>query len=631
VNRSRRLAGLLALWVVALLGLAPAAFGDEPLPVVAVDVAAYPDVRLVVAVPPQLGDQSLRAPTMTVIEGGTSRPVTVEVLPPEQLEVALVIDTSGSMSGAPLAAAKVAAEAFLAELPPTVPVSVIGFGATPTLVGPRSTDRSAQRAAVNRLTAGGGTAMYDALRMALTQMAGSGTRHIAVLLTDGGDTASTSSLDATAADLAAAKVPLFAVELATSESSPAALARLTQASGGRVMPAAAPGALSGAFNDVVKQLVRQYALTYRSQANGGTDIEVAAEARGVKATGRVRLELPAAPVVAPARAAATTVPVSAAPAATASSEPAVGDWALVVGAGLLGMVFLGGLLAVTMSRTPRVRSLAAPRRTLDTMRLGDRMEALGTSLLRHPGGLAAVGKALELASVDLRPGELVVGTLTVSLLVLAGGWFLLAPVVGVVLAVLVPVGVRGGLRLLAARRRRRFADQLAETLQILAGSLRAGHGLAQGIDTVAREAESPTAEEFRRLTIEARLGRDFVEALGSLADRVGSEDFLWVVQAIQIQREVGGDLAEILDTVAGTVRDRNRIRLQVSALSAEGRMSAWVLMILPFGLGAIMSMTNRSYMTPLVSSGTGLRLLTVGAVLLTVGGLWLRRIVKPTF
>ncbi|MFN2506594.1 MAG: type II secretion system F family protein [Acidimicrobiales bacterium] len=115
------------------------------------------------------------------------------------------------------------------------------------------------------------------------------------------------------------------------------------------------------------------------------------------------------------------------------------------------------------------------------------------------------------------------------------------------------------------------------------------------MDTVTREAEPPTAEEFKRLTIETRLGRDFVEALQSLADRVGSEDFQWVVQAVQIQREVGGDLAAILDSVAGTVRDRTRIRRQVSALSAEGRMSAWVLMILPFGLGGMMALTSKEY------------------------------------
>ena len=116
-----------------------------------------------------------------------------------------------------------------------------------------------------------------------------------------------------------------------------------------------------------------------------------------------------------------------------------------------------------------------------------------------------------------------------------------------------------------------------------------------------------------------------------MADRVGSEDFRWVVQAVEIQREVGGDLAAILDTVADTVRDRTRIRLQVSALSAEGRMSAWVLMVLPFGLGAMMAVTNRELHQPAVHDRDGLQLLAVAAVLLAVGGLWLRQIVKPIF
>ena len=218
-----------------------------------------------------------------------------------------------------------------------------------------------------------------------------------------------------------------------------------------------------------------------------------------------------------------------------------------------------------------------------------------------------------------------------TVVVLGLGAFLFTPIVGLVLAVMVPLAAVTALRFLATRRRKRFSDQMADTLQILAGSLRAGHGLAQAIDTVTREAESPTAEEFKRLTIETRLGRDFVEALQSVADRVGGEDFQWVVQAVQIQREVGGDLAAILDSVAGTVRDRTRIRRQVSALSAEGRMSAWVLMILPFGLAGMMALTSKEYLSPLFGTGTGLRLLAVGAVLLTVGGLWLRKIVKPIF
>jgi tight adherence protein B len=200
-----------------------------------------------------------------------------------------------------------------------------------------------------------------------------------------------------------------------------------------------------------------------------------------------------------------------------------------------------------------------------------------------------------------------------------------------VAALVVPVAARVVVEQLARRRRARFGDQLADTLQMLAGSLRAGHSLAQAIDTLARESESPTAEEFRRVTVETRLGRDFVESLSALRARIGNEDFEWVVEAVEIQREVGGDLAEILDKVTGTIRDRTRIRRQVTALSAEGRLSAAVLMALPFGLAGVMAVTNRSYLSPLFGTGLGLAFLAAGAVLLAVGGVWLRRIVKPIF
>jgi len=242
-----------------------------------------------------------------------------------------------------------------------------------------------------------------------------------------------------------------------------------------------------------------------------------------------------------------------------------------------------------------------------------------------------INEALELAGIDVRAGELLVAVAVVAVTALAAGTLLLDPIMGLLLAILVPVITRVAISHLAARRRKKFSAQVGETLQILAGSLRAGHGLAEGIETVAREAESPSAEEFRRLTIEARLGRDFVEALAALADRAGSKDLQWVAQAVEIQRDVGGDLAEILDTVATTIRDRTRIRLQVSALSAEGRMSAWVLMSLPFGLGAIMAVTNPTYLSPMFKTSTGLTMLGFGAALLTVGGLWLRRMVKPIF
>jgi tight adherence protein B len=629
MNRGRRLAAATVVGAVAVLGLlvpAPVArAADEPL-AVSGDVTGYPDVRLVVAAPGQAGDEVLTASAFTVREANRVVPVAVEALPAEQLQVALVLDTSGSMSGAPLGAAKAAALSFLSQIPDTVPVSVVGFGARPTVVHPLSSNRSAQRTAISGLNAGGPTALYDALRAGLAQLpAAAGSRRVVVLLSDGGDTSSADALEPTVGALVAAKVPVFAVELRTVESNPAALDRLASATGGQVVAAGDPAALVGAFDAVARQIVRQYALTYRSEARGATDVEVSLAAGAVRATGRARLDLPAPAGTVTARPA----PAVATGEVTAPDRP--GSWAYALGVGLVGAGLLVLLLVFSTQWAPRARGLVSRRRSLGLSDAADRALSLSESMLRSPGITGRMVRVLEAAGLDIRVGEVLLGMAATCVVVFAAGWVLVSPLVGLVLALIVPALVRVVVGQLATRRRARFGDQLADTLQMLAGSLRAGHSLAQSIDTVARESESPTAEEFRRLTVETRLGRDFVEALAALRDRVGNEDFEWIVQAVEIQREVGGDLAEILDTVTGTIRDRTKVRRQVAALSAEGRLSAIVLVALPLGLGAILAVTNPGYLSPLVKSGTGLAALGVGAALLAVGGAWLRRIVKPIF
>ena len=628
----RRLGAALAIAGIAvLLPMSPAAGADEPLTVVSTDVTSYPDVRVVIAAPGVPGDQLLTDAAFQVTEGGQPRPVSrVEVLPADHLEVALALDTSGSMAGAPLAAAKAAARSFLGQLPAAVPVSVVGFGASPTVVSARSTDRNAQATAVSGLVARGQTGLYDALGLALAQLppAGPGIRRVIVLLTDGGDTSSTRTLETTASALVDAGVALFAVELRTNESNPEALSRLTAGSG-RVASASDPAALAGAFDAVARQLVRQYSVTYRSEAHGVAEIDIVLEAQGVRASARPRLELPPAP-------ASDTQPAG--DVAAGGGSPAgtpLGGWAVVLGGGLCGaamLLLLLGSLGSLGSRAPRARGLATTRtRTIGLSGVTERAEVFGETVLRRRGGVASVSGALDGAGLDIRPGELFVAVAAADLLLVALASVLIGPLAGVLLFLMVPMVARLGIDVLARRRRKKFTDQLAETLQILAGTLRVGHGLSQGIDTVAREAESPTAEEIRRVAVEIRLGRDLVDALSSLSDRMQSEDFRWVVQAIEIQRDVGGDLAEVLDSVASTIRDRTRIRRQVAALSAEGRMSAWVLMILPFGLAAVMAVTNKAYLSPLFAGAKGLKLIAVGAALLVVGGLWLRRIVKPIF
>jgi tight adherence protein B len=246
----------------------------------------------------------------------------------------------------------------------------------------------------------------------------------------------------------------------------------------------------------------------------------------------------------------------------------------------------------------------------------------------YRGGLNA---ALERAGINLRPGEFVV---LVGCAAITGGavgrilhgWF-----VALVLTLVTVIASRLLVSFLAGRRQARFADQLGETLQLLSGSLRAGYSLMQAIDAVAREAPSPSAEEFSRLVVETRLGRETPEALGAMADRMQSDDFTWVIQAIEIHREVGGDLAEVLDRVGDTIRAREQIARQIKSLSAEGRLSAKILIGLPFVVMAGFSILNPGYLAELLGSGTGRFMLGVAAGFLAIGAVWINRLVKIEF
>ncbi|MCZ2824699.1 MULTISPECIES: type II secretion system F family protein [unclassified Modestobacter] len=252
-------------------------------------------------------------------------------------------------------------------------------------------------------------------------------------------------------------------------------------------------------------------------------------------------------------------------------------------------------------------------------------------VLERRGRAAAGTAALERAGIAtaLPDFVLLVGVATLGLGVT--GALLGGPVLGVLAALAGPLGARLLLKVRAARRRAAFADQLDDSLQLMASSLRAGHSLLRSVDSVSHEAESPTSEEFARILNETRVGRDLSDALDEVAARMGSDDFVWVAQAIAIHREVGGNLAEVLDAVGHTIRERNAIRRQVKALSAEGKLSATVLMALPFGIVAFLSVTNPAYLAKFTQSLAGYAMLAVAAVMMAVGGFWLKKTVAIRF
>ncbi|NEK60445.1 type II secretion system protein F [Geodermatophilus sabuli] len=247
------------------------------------------------------------------------------------------------------------------------------------------------------------------------------------------------------------------------------------------------------------------------------------------------------------------------------------------------------------------------------------------------GHLAGGTAALERAGMTITLADLalVVGLATV--VAGAGGFLAGGVLLGLVLGVVPSVGAKVLVSLRRARRQAAFADQLDDSLQLMASSLRAGHSLLRAVDSVAAEAAAPTSEEFARLVNETRVGRDLGEALDEMAERMDSDDFRWTAQAIAIHREVGGNLAEVLDTVGRTIRERNAIRRQVKALSAEGKLSAVVLMALPFGIVGFLAVTNAAYLAAFTSSLAGHLMIGAAVVLLTGGGLWLRKTVEIRF
>ncbi|WP_285249430.1 type II secretion system F family protein [Pseudarthrobacter sp. fls2-241-R2A-168] len=205
------------------------------------------------------------------------------------------------------------------------------------------------------------------------------------------------------------------------------------------------------------------------------------------------------------------------------------------------------------------------------------------------------------------------------------------PLVGILLALLSPFVGKLVLGFLAGKRRAAFDSQLGDTLQLLSGGLRAGHSILRAIDAAGAESQKPTSEEMRRVITETSLGRDLLAALNDTADRMKNEDFVWISQAIQINREVGGNLADVLDQVNETIRERAEIKGHIKALAAEGKFSAYILIAMPFGIVAMLLAVSPNYMNSMFTHPLGWVMIGASFVLMTIGALWMRKIIDLKF
>ncbi len=250
-------------------------------------------------------------------------------------------------------------------------------------------------------------------------------------------------------------------------------------------------------------------------------------------------------------------------------------------------------------------------------------------LTKRIGFRSFIGDKLERSGVKVETGRFILFHLTVVIsvglmtMVFMGGIF--AVLVLIVIAAYAPLLV---LDYLKSKREKLFNEQLPETLLLIAGSLRAGYSFMQSVDTIVQEMRPPISDEFKKVLSEARLGQPVELALEKMASRFESMTFKWVVMAVKIQREIGGNLAEVLDILAAAIQERDQVERQVRVLTAEGRLSALILFCLPFFIGALLFVINPGYISLLFTSMAGLFVVGVSLSLMGLGAIWLRKIVR---
>lgn len=645
------LLGLVSGMLLVLIAPAMAEVEDAPAgPGVRVEhVELDPDgtSRFTMSVSGLEGGAALSGDDVTVVENGVGvsllsvGPVTGE---PSEVQPATVLamDVSGSTEGEPLAAA-VAAATTLTEVlrADNVLTGLISFGPKVQTLARLDQPASTVTDALQSLRARGGTSLYDAVaRGARLLVEHDGPRDL-VVFSDGVDTTSSAGL-ASARDLAVeAEVRVTTVVLDTGDMDLAPLRAIAEATDGRVIRVTDPDELLAVFEAVAADLTNRYVVEWVVEPTPAPPSQLSLTVDVATPAGVVRDELvvlnPRVPTVTPPieyEPAAPPIPLLANPVGLATGAVAT----------FLAVAILAGLAFGGVNDRRRREQLASRLETWDG--LGDApaeaAEAAASLSSRaadvvgrmpKPSGMdERLARLLERADWPMRPSEFqlltiatVLGGLVVPLVLLRS--FPLA-IMGLMAGAVGPIV---WLRMAVARRAAAFEDQLPTVLTLLAGALRAGHAFTTALEGAVRESGEPARSELRRASVEHRLGRDIGESLRGVAERLDSSDLRWVVNAIEIQQDVGGNLAELLDNVAATLRDRASLVRTVKALAAEGRYSAWIIGALPGVMFVLMLMINPDYISFLYSDPRGIAMLVAGGTLMVIGAFILKKLVEPRF
>ncbi len=611
------LAAALIMAAAAVQGTAAAAPAVQLTPT---GKAVWPDRELVLSL---RSGQRIQPSRFKVLENG--QPVLgARVVPassaPGSFGAMLVIDTSNSMRGAPISGAMDAARAFAAQRNVDQRLAVLVFNSGNGLLLPFTGSEARIERALNRTPGlAHGTHLYDAVGQAIALIQGESLETGAVvLLSDGADTGSFLGLDQVSKLAQSAHVRVFTVGLHSSTFRPAALQQLAMATGGSFSQAANPTELAAIYDQLGLKLANQYLVTYRSLVVPGKRVRIGVSVAGVGH--------------------ATASYAAPAPAPVSLQQPLLNriwrSWVTMLVicflvAGLIGL----GLFAALRPSGSTVRSRLSDFVTTAGKTKENGREPLASRIfqgtehsLEQTQWWIRLKEALELADIKIPPVQLLAGTLVFTLFVM----WLMAVVIAKPLALLglaVPFLVRGFILYKIEKKRRAFGDQLPDNLDVVASGLRAGHSLVGGLSLVVKDAAQPSRSEFQRVVADEQLGVPLEDALSVVARRMQSRDVEQVALVSSLQRETGSNSAEVLDRVIESIRERAALRRLVRSLTAQGRLSRWVVTFLPVGLLLVISAINPTYMKPLFTHTSGRVVLAVGVIMIVCGSLVIKKIV----
>jgi tight adherence protein B len=614
------------LVLLAALALVPAAFAAGE--VKSVETAGFPRIQVTVVAPstsataPELEQNGDPVAGLSATNLGSSK------------SVVIAIDRSRSMRGAALTQATAAARAFVAAKPPADRVSVLTFGSKAVSLTGFSTATIDADTALRNVTPDSvvGTALYDAVLEGSNQLASETMpARVLILLTDGAnESPSGATLEEAIQAANAAGVAVYTIGIESGRFSPDAVKQIASGTQGQYYAAASPSVLSNVYNSIAQDLRRTWRLDYLTNARPGDQLDLTVKFPGGDEITRTVLVPGKAPV-------APTQPSPLLPDFFYTS-----DWGLPVLAGVVGLLaLLAGAFALAAPKGTwlkgRLEPHVADQRRQVMKRERERQKvALLAPLFRateavfgHSRHWKKLDLLLQRADLPLKAPEFayimvgagLVASLATAILAPPLWAFALAFAGGALIPYLV-VAQR------ARKRLRAFEEQLPDILVTMAASLKAGHSFRQGMQSVVDEGVDPAAREFKRVLAEARLGRPMDDALTEMASRIGSKNFEFVMSAVTIQRQVGGSLASLFDMVADTVRQRQQFRRKIKGLTAMGRMSAYVLVGLPFVVGVAIYAINRDYMAPLLETSTGHKLILLIFVMMGFGSAVLKKIVS---